>query len=55
MEQMVGRTVVITVTHDAGDGSRVDRVLVLGLSPDARLAHVGYTRFPVAVAGEEQR
>jgi hypothetical protein len=55
MEQMVGRTVVVTVTHDASDGSRVDRVLVLGLSPDARLAHVGYTRFPVAVAGEEQR
>src|SRR4051794_8362073 len=52
-EQLHGRTAIVTLTHEDARGSRVDRVLVLGATVDARLAHVGYLRFPTGAAGEE--
>jgi hypothetical protein len=53
-EEMHGRTVVVTLTHER-DGARVDRSVVVGFDRTGVVEHLGYTRFPVAVAGEEER
>jgi hypothetical protein len=50
-EQMHGRTVVVTTTHAADDGGTVDRVVVLGLTADGRVDHIGYRRFPLPLPG----
>jgi len=43
-EQIVGRTVVATLTHESPTGERSHRVVVLGFAPSGAIAHVGYTR-----------
>ena len=52
-EQMHGRTVVVTTTHVAIDGGPVDRVIVLGFGADGLVDHVGYSRFPLPLPGEQ--
>jgi hypothetical protein len=53
-EQMHGRTVVVTTTHEAATRERVDRLVVMGFNADGRVGHLGYTRFPVPVPGDQQ-